>query len=163
MANEAVSGGTIPARLRHLRRFAHWMDDGLKLPGIPLRVGLDPLIGLVPGLGDAAGAILAAWILVEAARLRASRATLSRMASNIALDALGGTIPLLGDVFDVVWKANLRNVALLERHLADPDRAGKADRRFVALLCGAVLGLCGMLAAAGALLVAALIHFVAGH
>jgi hypothetical protein len=139
------------------------MDDGIRLPGIGLRVGLDPIIGLVPGIGDAAGAILGAWILVEAARLRASRATLVRVFYNIAVDALGGTIPLLGDAFDVVWKANLRNVALLERHLADPARASKADRRFVALLCGAVLLLCGVLAVAGALLVTTLIRFVAGH
>ena len=158
-----MSSGNAAVRLRHLRRFAHWMDDGIKLPWIPLRVGLDPIIGLVPGLGDAAGAVLAAWILVEAGRLRASRATLVRIFYNIAVDALGGAIPLLGDVFDVVWKANLRNVALLERHLADPARARTADRRFVALLCGAVLLLCAAVGVAGALLVAALIHWVAGR
>jgi hypothetical protein len=126
-------------------------------------VGLDPIIGLVPGLGDAAGAVLSAWILVEAVRLRASNATLARIVFNIAVDALGGALPLLGDLFDAVWKANLRNVALLERHLAEPARAGEADRRFVALLCGAVLVLCGALAAAGALLLAAVIRFIAGH
>lgn len=147
-------------RIVHLRRFAHWLDDGIKLPLIPLRVGLDPIIGLVPGLGDAVGAVLAAWILVEAARLGASRATLGRIVYNIALDAVGGAIPVAGDVFDVMWKANIRNVALLERQLADPAGAGKADRRFVALLCGGVLLLCGALAAAGAFLVAALIAFV---
>ena len=150
-------------RLRHLRRFAHWLDDGIKLPWIPLRVGLDSIIGLVPGIGDAAGAILGAWILVEAARLRASRATLVRIFYNIAVDAVVGTIPLLGDIFDVVWKANLRNVALLERQLADPARAGKADRRFVVLLCGVVLALCGAVALAGVFLVGALIRFIAGH
>jgi hypothetical protein len=139
------------------------MDDGLKLPWIPVRVGLDSIIGLVPGIGDAAGAILGAWILVEAARLRASRATLVRIFYNIAVDAVGGTIPLLGDAFDVYWKANLRNVALLERHFADPARAGKTDRRFLLLLCGAVIALCGAVALAGVLLVAALIHVVAGH
>jgi hypothetical protein len=126
-------------------------------------VGLDPIIGLVPGLGDAAGAILSAWILVEAVRLRASNATLARIVFNIAVDALGGALPLLGDLFDAVWKANLRNVALLERHLAEPARAGEADRRFVALLCGAVLVLCAALAAAGALLLTAVIRFIAGH
>jgi hypothetical protein len=117
----------------------------------------------VPGFGDAAGAILGAWILVEAARLRASRATVARIFYNIAVDAIVGTIPLLGDIFDIVWKANLRNVALLERHLADPARAGKADRRFVVLLCAAVVALCGALAVIGALLVAALLRFVTGR
>jgi len=158
-----VNSSEAAVRLRRLRRFAHWMDDGIRLPGIGLRVGLDPIIGLVPGIGDAAGAVLGAWILVEAARLRASRATLVRIFYNIAVDALGGTLPLLGDAFDVFWKANLRSVALLERHLADPARAGKADRRFLALLCGAVLVLCGGLAVVGVLLVAALIRFVSGH
>jgi hypothetical protein len=113
-------------RLAHLRRFAHWMDDGIKLPGIPFRFGLDPIIGLIPGLGDAAGAALATWILVEAARLGASRATLSRIVYNIAVDALGGAVPVVGDIFDVAWKANIKNVALLERQLADPAGAGKA-------------------------------------
>ena len=149
-------------RLRRLWRFAHWMDDGLKLPGVPLRVGLDPVLGLVPGLGDAAGAVLAAWILVEAARLGASRSTLGRMVANIALDALAGAVPLLGDAFDVVWKSNVRNVALLERHLADPARAGRADLRFVALLAGTVLVLGGALAVAGAVVTVALVRLVAG-
>jgi hypothetical protein len=157
-----MSSDETAVRLVHLRRFAHWMDDGIKLPGIPLRFGLDPIIGLVPGLGDAAGAIIAAWILVEAARLGASRATLGRIVYNIAVDAVGGTVPLVGDVFDVAWKANLRNVALVERQLADPAGARRADRRFVVLLCGAVLVLCGGLAVVGALLVTALIRLVSG-
>jgi hypothetical protein len=157
-----VNGSDAAVRLRRLGRFAHWMDDGIRLPGLGLRVGLDPILGLVPGIGDAAGAVLGVWVLVEAARLRASRATLVRIFYNIAVDAVGGTIPLLGDAFDVFWKANLRNVALLERHLADPARAGKSDRRFLALLCGAVLVLCGGLAVVGVFLVTALIRFVSG-
>lgn len=118
-----------PARLVSIRRFAYLLDSA----------GLDPIIGLVPGLGDAAGAVLAGWILVEAVRQGASRATLSRIAGNIALDSVIGAIPLLGDVFDVVWKANLKNVAILERHLAAPTQAASADRRFVTLLAGSML------------------------
>jgi hypothetical protein len=121
-------------------------------------VGLDPLLGLVPGLGDAAGALLAAWILVEAIRLGAARTTLVRIASNIALDALVGAVPVLGDVFDVVWKANLKNVALLERHAIDPTGAGKSDRVFVALLVGGVVLLCGGLVVGGVLLTAWLLR-----
>ena len=155
------AGGETARRLGRLRRLAHWLDDGIRLPVIGLHVGLDPILGLVPGIGDAAGAILGVWILVEAARLRASRATLLRMGVTIAGDALVGTIPLVGDVLDALWKENVRNVALLERHLADPARAGRADRRFVAVLCGAVLLVCAALAAAGVVLVAALIHALA--
>jgi len=159
----AASASGDAARLRRLRHFAHWLDDGIKLPGIPVRVGLDPIIGLVPGLGDAAGAILAAWIVVEGVRLRASRATLARMVYNIAVDAVGGVVPVVGDIFDVVWKASLRNVALLERHAAEPARARRADRRFIVLLCGAGLLLCGALAAAGVFFLAAVIRLLAGH
>ncbi|HEV8304025.1 MAG TPA: DUF4112 domain-containing protein [Gemmatimonadales bacterium] len=110
---------TAEDRLTRLRRFATWLDAGIAIPGTRIRFGLDPLLGLVPGVGDAAGALLAGWILVEAIRLGASPATLVRIVSNIALDALIGAIPLLGDAFDFVWKANLKNVALLERHTAD--------------------------------------------
>ena len=139
---------TRPVSLRRVSRLAYWLDA----------VGLDPLLGLVPGLGDAAGALLAAWILIEAVRLGAPRATLVRMASNIAIDALVGAVPVLGDVFDVVWKANLKNVALLERHAFDPAAAGKSDRGFVALLVGAVVALCGGLLVGGGVLTAWLIR-----
>jgi hypothetical protein len=107
---------------------------------------------LIPGAGDAAGAVLAGWILVEAIRMGASRATLVRIAGNVALDAGLGAVPLIGDIFDFAWKANLRNVALLERHLAAPVRAQRADRSFVALV---LFGLCAgavALLALGALL-----------
>jgi hypothetical protein len=157
-----ASGAAEAARLRRLRRFAHWLDDGVTLPGVPLRVGFDAFLGLVPGLGDAAGAVLSAWIVVEAIRLGVSKATVTRMVSNIAVDALGGALPVVGDLFDAVWKENLRNVALLERHLAAPTRAGTVDRRFVTLLAAAVLLLCGALAAGGVLALAAVIRLIAG-
>ncbi len=112
-----------------------------------MRFGLDPILGLIPGFGDAAGAILAGWILVEAVRRGASRATVIRIAGNVALDAAVGAVPLLGDIFDFAWKANLRNVALVERHLAAPDRAERADRSFVLLVvCGVVVMALGLLA-----------------
>ena len=151
----------MPSSLPQLRRFAFWLDAGIAVPGTALRVGLDPVLGLVPGLGDAAGALLAAWILVEAIRLGAPRATLARIASNIAIDALIGAVPLLGDVFDVVWKANLKNVALLERHAIDPVVAGRRDRLFVAVLAGGILLLCGALLLGGTLVTIRLIRAVA--
>jgi len=115
-------------------KFAYWLDAGIRIPGTNLRFGLDPILGLIPGAGDAAGAVLAGWILVEAIRLGASRATVIRIAGNVALDAAVGAVPLIGDIFDFAWKANLRNVALLERHLAAPARAQRADRSFVLLV-----------------------------
>ncbi|HXM37944.1 MAG TPA: DUF4112 domain-containing protein [Gemmatimonadales bacterium] len=138
--------------LASLSRYAYWLDAGIRVPGTGLRFGLDPILGLIPGAGDAAGAVLAGWIFVEAVRLGASRATLTRIAANVALDALIGAIPVLGDIFDFAWKANLRNVALLERHLAAPARAESADRVFVALVTfGALVVVVGLLAL-GALL-----------
>ncbi len=135
-----------------LRRYAIWLDAGIPVPGTSLRFGLDPILGLVPGLGDAAGAILAGWLLVEAVRLGASRATVLRIAGNIAIDAGLGAIPVLGDIFDFAWKANLRNVALLERHLAAPTLARHADRWFVVLVISGVLALALALLALGVLL-----------
>ena len=150
-------------RLGHLHRFASWLDEGIRLPGTRLRFGLDPLIGLVPGFGDAAGAVLAAVILLEAVRRGVSRFTLGRIASNIVIDALLGAIPLVGDAFDFVWKANLRNVALIERHVAVPGKARNADRLFVVLVGGSILLVCGALMVVGVLLTAWLLRVIVAH
>jgi hypothetical protein len=128
------------------------LDAGIRVPGTTLRFGLDPILGLIPGVGDAAGAVLAGWILVEAFRLGASRATVLRIAGNVALDAGLGAVPLLGDIFDFAWKANLRNVALLERHLAAPVRAARADRWFVVLVVSGIFVMAAGLLALGPLL-----------
>ena len=138
-------------RLVHLRRFSHWLDEGIRLPG-GFRVGLDPILGLVPGFGDAAGAILASAILAEALRRGISRFTLVRMAANIALDAFFGAVPLVGDFFDAAWKANIKNLALLERHMTAPSVAQKADRSFVVVVCVALATLVVGLAVGGAVL-----------
>src|SRR6267143_914176 len=130
-----------PPSFAAVSKLAYWLDAGIRIPGTSLRFGLDPILGLIPGFGDAAGAILAGWILVEAVRLGASRATVIRIAGNVTLDAAVGAVPLVGDIFDFAWKANLRNVALLERHLAAPDRAERADRWFVLLV---ILGVFAM-------------------
>jgi hypothetical protein len=126
-----------------------------------VRVGLDPIIGLLPGFGDLAGAVLAAVVLVEAVRRRVSRFTLGRIGYNIALDALLGAVPLVGDVFDAVWKANLRNVVLIERHQARPGEARQADRLFVVALSGSLFLLGVVLMVFGVLLAAWLLRAVA--
>lgn len=148
------------ARLQRIRRFAYWMDAGFRVPFTSLRFGVDSIIGLVPGLGDAAGAVMAGWILLEAVRLGAPRTTLMRMVGSIAVDTLTGAVPLLGDVVDVAWKANLRNVALLERHAADAHGARAADRRVVFVLLGAVALLSLGVAIGGVLLSAALVRAI---
>lgn len=107
----------VSERVDRLRRIAQLYDAGIRIPGTRLTIGLDPLIGLIPGLGDLIGAGIAIWIVAEAAQLGVSGLVLLRMGLNIAIDTLGGAIPVAGDVFDALWKANLKNVRLLERHL----------------------------------------------
>lgn len=93
------------------------MDSAVAVPGTRWRVGLDAVVGLIPGVGDSAGLLLSAWVVLEAWRLGVSRGTLLRMAANVAVDAVVGTVPVLGDLFDAGFKANQRNVRLLEREL----------------------------------------------
>lgn len=136
--SSAGGRGTSSPSFTAVSRFAYWLDAGIRIPGTTLRFGLDPILGLIPGVGDAAGAVLAGWILVEAIRVGASRATVLRIAGNVALDAGLGALPFIGDIFDFAWKANLRNVALLERHLAQPERAARADRWVLVLVVSGV-------------------------
>ncbi len=130
-------------RLERVERLATLLDNAIPIPGTRFRIGLDPLLGLLPGLGDALGALASAWILVEAARLGASRTVLARMLYNIAVDTLIGAVPGAGDLFDFVWKSDAKNVALLRRHLEQPDMAHRASRRVLlavlVLLAGAAV------------------------
>jgi hypothetical protein len=128
--------------LARLRRYAYWLDSGIRIPGLRWRIGLDSILGLVPGVGDTAGAVLGGWVFVEALRLGVPAPTLARMLVNLALDSTVGAVPVLGDLFDFVWKANIRNIALLERHQHDRVRARKADRLFVAVLVAATAVIC---------------------
>ena len=125
--------------LRRLRQFSDLLDNAVAIPGTNYRVGIDPLLGLLPGGGDTLGAILSAYIVLQAAQLGAPRPTLVRMVWNILLDSLVGTIPLLGDFFDVAWKANSKNMALLEAHMRSPYNRQKADTWFIYLLLGGVI------------------------
>lgn len=118
-------------RLERVERLATLLDNAIPIPGTRFRIGLDPLLGLLPGLGDALGALASAWIVVEAARLGASRIVLTRMLYNIAVDTLVGAVPGAGDLFDFVWKSDAKNVALLRRHLEQPDVVHRASRRLL--------------------------------
>ncbi|MBE9079586.1 DUF4112 domain-containing protein [Romeria aff. gracilis LEGE 07310] len=114
------------ARLRNLnriRRLSRLMDTAFRIPGIGLRIGLDPIIGLVPGLGDLIATAVSAYILFLAARFRLPGKVFGRMVFNVGLEFVIGAIPLLGDIFDAFFKSNVRNLALLEAHLqaAEPD------------------------------------------
>jgi hypothetical protein len=120
-------------------RLAHVLDTLFRVPGTQMRFGLDPILGLIPGLGDATGVLLSAYLIIEAARAGASRAVLLRMLINVGIDALFGIVPLVGDVLDAGWKANTRNLALLRRHLGDPRGADSASRAFITMVLVGVL------------------------
>jgi hypothetical protein len=132
------------ATIARMRRVARILDSAFGIPGTSIRFGLDPIIGLVPGLGDAAGAVLAAWIVLLAARVGAPTSVVLRMLTNVAVDAVAGAIPFLGDLFDMGWKANTRNLDLLERYFTAPREVHAASRAMVAgilvVLAGLVAG-----------------------
>ncbi len=131
------------ALLERVRRLAHVLDTSITLPG-GWRIGLDPLIGLIPGFGDVAGVGLSTWIVLEAVRAGVPKEVLVRMLGNIALEAAVGTVPLAGDVFDAAWKSNVRNVRLIEAHLASPVKTKRASRLWIAaVIAGALLILIG--------------------
>ncbi|MDB4900542.1 MAG: hypothetical protein JWN53_2350 [Gemmatimonadetes bacterium] len=104
------------------RAIARLLDTAARVPGTSIRFGLDPLLGLVPGAGDLAGAVLSGYVVLLGARLGVSRIVILRMLTNVAIDTIGGTLPIIGDAFDVGWKSNTRNLALLEGALG-----GSAD------------------------------------
>ncbi|MBD2055188.1 DUF4112 domain-containing protein [Oculatella sp. FACHB-28] len=124
--------------LQRLRQLSHVLDNAIPIPGTGYRIGLDPLLGLLPGAGDTVAGALSAYIVVEAARMGVPREILLRMASNIVLEVVLGSVPMLGDVFDATWKANARNIALLETHVDMPQSNRASDRKFLILL---ILGL----------------------
>jgi hypothetical protein len=117
-----------------MRRYAWLMDECIRIPGTRIRIGIDPLLGLIPGAGDAAGGLLAMTPMFMASRLGAPNSVLIRMAVNIAVDALLGAVPLLGDLFDAGWKANSRNVDLLERFVDSPRVVQRGSRLLLVLL-----------------------------
>ncbi|MEO1592178.1 MAG: DUF4112 domain-containing protein [Cyanobacteria bacterium J06632_22] len=136
MADLTSRSGT----LLRLRRLSHVLDNAIPIPGVG-RVGLDPILGLLPGGGDILTGAISIYVVFEAARLGVPAATLGRMGLNILADVLSGTVPLLGDLVDVAWKANARNVALLEKHIESPRESGRADKIFAVLLIAALIAL----------------------
>ena len=112
---------------RNLDLLSHLLDDFLRIPGTQIRFGLDGIIGLIPGIGDILGA-MASWIIILAAWLRGvPKVTLARMLANVAIETIIGTVPVLGDAFDIAWKANRRNFALLERSTGAVPTYGPAS------------------------------------
>jgi hypothetical protein len=119
---------------RGARRVAWLLDDVIRIPGTKLRIGIDPLLGLLPVGGDVAGGVLSGYIILAAARAGAPSAILLRMGVNVLIDAVVGTVPLLGDLFDAGWKANRRNALLLQQYVDKPAPVKRSSRAVVVLV-----------------------------
>src|SRR5918992_5836681 len=131
-------------RLSGLRRIAEFLDDAFVVPGTSYRVGLDPIIGLIPGIGDLISPLFTIGMLLQARGLGVPKVVQVRMLINVAVDTLVGVVPVIGDLFDFAWKSNVMNLALIELH-AREDRGGSAgDYAFVTLMIAIVVALAAL-------------------
>jgi len=130
-----------PRGLDALRRWARIFDSAFRIPGTGITFGLDPILGLIPGLGDVASPVFSLFFLWHGLRLGVPKVVLARMFFNVLIDAAVGAIPLVGDFFDFGWKANTWNLALLERHAVPGRRPTSADWLVVILCSLAVVAL----------------------
>ncbi len=164
------SGHSIDAKastVRRLRRLSYLLDNAIPIPGTRYRVGLDPILGLLPGAGDFLGTALSAYIVLEAARIGLPRASLIQMVTNIIFETVLGSVPVLGDVVDATWKANTKNLALVEEHLDVPQSnvpqsRQRTDWLFLALLLVALLFVVVVMAAISVMILRWLLGAITG-
>ena len=135
----STSRGGNQRGLELLRRWARIFDSAFRIPGTRITFGLDPIIGLIPGIGDLSSPIFSLFIIWHAAKLRVPRVVIARMVLNALIDGLVGAIPVVGDLFDFGWKASAWNLALLERHAMPGTPARRSDWIFVAICVGVVV------------------------
>lgn len=122
---------TPASQFEHLRRWSYLLDSVFRVPGTNIRFGWDPIIGLIPGLGDLSSPAFAVLLLMQAMRMRVPRIVQLRMLFNAGIDAMLTFVPVLGNLVDVAWKANTRNMALLERHAQPGVPPRRSDVVFV--------------------------------
>ena len=154
LAERGARAAAVPARAeradveRSLDQLSRMMDGLFRIPGTGWRIGLDALVGLIPGVGDFATTAVSFYILAAGVRYRVPKVTLLRMASNIAVDYLLGAVPLIGDLFDAAWKSNQMNVELLRRRASVSPEEARHGRTSDWLFLGViVLGLLVLLVA----------------
>jgi hypothetical protein len=134
MKTQSASSKSDTAALKRIRTVGKLLEGIIAVPGTDKKIGLDPIIGLLTGGGDSVGFVMSAYILVESLRFKLPKETLLRMLTNVAIDAVVGAVPFLGDVFDFFWKSNSKNIRLLEAHLDNPKEQTAADKGFVLLV-----------------------------
>ncbi len=113
--------------LKRIRALAFTLDNRFVIPGTSIRLGWDAIIGIIPGIGDVATGALSAYVVYLALQLDVPRSVIRQMLLNVLVDVSAGSIPVVGELFDVAWRANLRNVQLLERHLRDRHSNGQSE------------------------------------
>lgn len=122
MTQQSNISDSIQDRIARIERLTKWLDSSLPVPGLGITVGWDTIIGLLPGVGDLATTAISGWIINEARQLGVSRFTLARMIANTSIDAIVGSIPVAGDLFDAAYKANVKNLRLLKNSLQRQGR-----------------------------------------
>jgi len=148
---QGILGADVASRVRRVRALARLLDSSIRIPGTDMTIGFDPIVGLIPGIGDLIGAVLSGYIVIEAVRSEVPTLTLLRMLVNVGIDTLLGAVPAVGDLFDAAWKSNMMNVALLERHLAVSGETPKKSHNVLGLMAVAVIVLVLILGAGLAL------------
>jgi hypothetical protein len=119
----------------NLDLLSHLLDDFIKIPGVPIRLGLDGIVGVIPGIGDIIGGIASCIIIIAAWARGVSYVTVARMVTNVAIEVVVGSIPILGDMFDIAWRANRRNYALLVGSVEEPRKHTLQSWLFLAGVC----------------------------
>ena len=134
-----------PPALQRLEKLSHWLDDFIRIPGTRFRVGLESLIGLIPGIGDIAGLIMGGYVVVEAHRMGTPGELKLRMLRNVAVDALVGLVPFFGDLYDFAYRSNRRNLQMLFDHYRPKSAplapASATGRRLIWLFAVLLIGL----------------------
>ncbi len=125
----------------HLDLLSHLLDDFIRIPGTPIRFGLDGIVGFIPGIGDILGGLASTIIIVAAWSRGVPKVVLARMVANVAIETVAGSLPIVGNLFDIGWKANRRNYALLTGAIAAPAQSSQRSWLFVAVLCVVLMGL----------------------
>lgn len=128
-------------RDENLDVLSHLLDDFIRIPGTPIRIGLDGIVGFIPGIGDILGGLASSIIIVAAWVRGVPRVTVARMVLNVAIETVVGGIPVLGNLFDIGWRANRRNYALLSGSLEDRARHTWASWIFIGGVCVALLAM----------------------
>lgn len=139
-----TSRADVAGRLRQLRWWQQFLDEAFAVPYTSIRFGWDSIIGLVPGAGDVVAALFGMVILVHAYRMRVPGIVQVRMVINLAIDLAIGIVPVAGDIADVFWKANTRNLALLERHMSPERPPTSGDWAFVLVVTAALLAVAAL-------------------